>query len=60
MAVRRKARSSTVTIQIDLETLQKLAEASAALSELATALVQASDDPRARAVKPSRRAKKGR
>jgi hypothetical protein len=61
MAAKRRGGSrKRVTIEIDVDTLQKLVDAAAALSELAGAWVQASDDPRARAIKPKRRAKKGR
>lgn len=61
-ASKRKHRGSSkkVAIEIDVETLRKLVDAAEALSELAGAYVEASADPRARRIKPKKRARKGR
>lgn len=45
-----KKTKKTVTIELDLEMLKKLVEAADALSELATASINRSDDPRVRAL----------
>ena len=59
MAARKGAGSkSKVTIEIDLETLEKLLRAVEALSETANAWVAASDDPKVRALKGRKRSKR--
>jgi hypothetical protein len=61
MAAKRKGASrKKVTIEVDVDTLRKLVDAADALSELAGAWIDASDDPRARALKSKKRARKGR
>jgi hypothetical protein len=54
MAAKKK---KTVTIEIELEVLEKLVEAAEALTELASASIHGSDDPKARAL--AKRKKKG-
>jgi len=54
-AKKRAASKKKVTIEIDVETVRALADAADALSELASASIEASDDPRVRKL-----AKKGR
>lgn len=53
-AKKRSTPKKTVTIKIDVETIKKLADATDALSELANALILASNDPELQA-----KAKKG-
>jgi hypothetical protein len=48
MAAKKKAKKK-VTVTVDLETLEKLAEAVGALSELASAAITGADDPEVRA-----------
>jgi hypothetical protein len=61
MAAKRKGASrKKVAIEIDVDTLRKLVDAANALSELAGAWIDASDDPRARALKSKKDARKGR
>ena len=55
MAAKKKGASKKVAIEVDVDTLRKLVDAANALSELAGAWIDASDDPRARAM----RSKKG-
>ena len=59
-AKKRSGSKKTVTIEIDIETIQTLADAAQALSEVASAYIQASDDPAVRAVKPKSTAKKAK
>jgi hypothetical protein len=59
-AKKRRASKKKVTIEIDLETLQKLVDAANALSEVVGGFVIASDDPRARRLRARKGAKKGR
>lgn len=47
-AKKRAASKKKVTIEIDVETVRALVKAAEALSELAAASIQASDDPRVR------------
>lgn len=61
MAAKKRGTSrKKVTIEIDVETLQKLVDAANALSEVAGAWVEASSDPRVRAMKRKKGATKGR
>jgi hypothetical protein len=61
MAAKRKGVSKKkVAIEVDVDTLRKLVDAANALSELAGAWIDASDDPRARALKSKKGARKGR
>ncbi len=56
MAAKKRASSKKrVTLELDVETLRALLEAAEALSELAAAVILASDDPQVRKL-----AKKGR
>jgi hypothetical protein len=43
-------KSKKVTVEVDIEVLKKLVEAVEALTELASAHIQGSDDPRVRAL----------
>jgi hypothetical protein len=52
-----KKTKKTVTIEIELEVLEKLVEAAEALSELAQASVNRSSDPRARALSKKKKKK---
>jgi hypothetical protein len=45
-----KKTKKTVTIELDFELVKKLVEAADALSELASASIHKSDDPRVRAL----------
>jgi hypothetical protein len=56
MAARKK--TTKVTVEIDFEVLEKLAEAAAALSEVATAVIIASSDPKVKALKKKATPKK--
>lgn len=61
MAARKRGSAKKkVTIEIDLDTLQKLIDAADALSDLAGAWILASDDPRARRIKRKKGASKRR
>lgn len=57
-AKKRAASKKKVTIEIDVETVRALADAADALSELALAAIDASDDPQVR--KLGKRARKRR
>jgi hypothetical protein len=59
-AKKRSASKKTVTIEVDAETLQRLADAAEALTHVAGAFILASDDPTIRAIEPKRSAKKSK
>ena len=59
-AKKRSSSKKTVTIEIDAETVQRLADAAQALTEVASAYIEASDDPTVRAITPTRTAKKSK
>lgn len=46
----KKSRKATVSVEVDIEALKKLVAAADALSELASAYILGSDDPRVRAL----------
>lgn len=51
MAAKRRGSKKKVTVEIDIETLEKLLEAASALSDAANAFVLGSDDPNVRSLK---------
>ena len=59
MAAKRRGSKKKVTVEIDIETLERLLEAASALSDVANAWVLASDDPKVRGLK-KKRGRKGR
>ena len=59
-AKKRSGSKKTVTIEIDIETIQTLADAAGALSDVASAFILASDDPAIRAIGPKGTAKKSK
>jgi hypothetical protein len=50
MAAKKRSKKK-VTVEIDVEVLEKLIEAASALSDLASGIAWASDDPAARSLK---------
>ena len=59
-AKKRSGSKKTVTIEIDIETIQTLADAARALSDVASAFIFATDDPAVRAIGPTGTAKKSK